>query len=81
MFKCAVTGRMSRPGEKLNRIVIQTREKVYTQKVWEDGELVDIEIGRGYETVREINATDAGVELYNQMVANGTVESFLTKFQ
>ena len=33
MFKCAVTGKMSKLGEKMNRIVVATRDKVYTQKV------------------------------------------------
>jgi hypothetical protein len=77
MFKCQVTGKMSKPGEKMNRIVVETREKVYTQQVWEEGELVEIEVGRGYETVKEIAATDEGVKLYNKMVEDGSL--FLMK--
>lgn len=80
MYKCMVTGKTSKPGEKMNRIVIATRDKVYTQKIWEDGELVEIEIGRGYETVKEIAATDEGLKLYNQMVIDGTVKNFIRKF-
>jgi len=68
---------MSRPGEKMNRIVVATRDKVYTQEVWEEGELVEIEVGRGYETVKEIAATDEGLKLYNQMVEDGSVANFL----
>lgn len=77
MYYCQITGKMSRPGEKMNRIVVATRDKIYTQKVWEEGELVEIEVGRGYETVKEIVATDEGLKLYNQMVEFGTVANFL----
>jgi len=77
MFKCQVTGKTSARGEKLNRIVVQTREKVYTQNVWEEGELVEIEVGRGWEIVKEINASDEGLKLYDQMVENGTAGDFL----
>lgn len=64
MYKCMVTNRNSRLGEKMNRIVVETRQKTYTQKIWEDGELVEIEIGRGFEIVKEISATDAGLNLW-----------------
>jgi hypothetical protein len=77
MFKCQVTGKISKPGEKMNRIVIATRDKVYTKKTLEDGELVELEIGRGYEIVKEIAATDDGLRIYNQMVDDGTVASFI----
>jgi len=77
MYYCMVTGKLSKPGEKLNRIVVKTREKIYTQNVWEEGELVEIEVGRGYETVKEIAATDEGLRLYNQMVEDGSVANFL----
>jgi len=69
--------RMSKPGEKMNRIPIVNRERVYTQQVWEEGELVEIETGKGSEIVREIASTDEGVKLYNEMVAMGTVDDFL----
>lgn len=77
MFKCQVTGRFSKPGEKCNKIVISTREKSYYEKVMEDGEEVELEIGRGWEIVKEINATEEGVRIYNYMVENGTVENFI----
>ena len=38
---------------------------------------MEIEIGRGYETVKEIAATDAGLKMYEQMVENGTAGEFL----
>lgn len=65
----------------MNRIVIATRDKVYTKKTLEDGELVELEIGRGYEIVKEIAATDDGLRIYNQMVDDGTVASFIRKLR
>ena len=77
MYRCQITGKTSKRGEKLNRVVVKTRDKVYTQKVWEDGDLVEIEVGRGYETVKEIAVSDEGLKLYKQMVEDGTVANFL----
>jgi hypothetical protein len=79
MYRCQVTNKISKPGEKLNKIIVSTREKIYTQKIWEDDELVEIEIGRGWEIVKEINATDEGVRVYNRMVEDGTVGDLLRK--
>lgn len=67
MYKCCVTGKMTRPHAKMNRLVVQTRPKVYTEWFKEDGEWVEIEIGRGYETVKEIQASDEGVRVFNEM--------------
>jgi hypothetical protein len=80
MFKCQVTNKITEPGEKLNRIVIKTREKVYSQRVIEDGELITIEVGRGWEIVKEINASEEGLSIYNKMVENGLKEEFIRKF-
>jgi len=83
MYKCEVTGKYSRqgrpgpldkdgyptqiPGEKLNKIVVATRERIYTKRVKneETGRWEDVEIGRGWEIVREINASDEGVAVWN----------------
>lgn len=77
MFICQVTGKYSRQGnaftdppvkaEKLTKIVVETRERVYTKKVKneETGRWEDVEIGRGWEIVREINASEEGVALWN----------------
>lgn len=90
MFKCQVTGKLSRRGdprtgelyhisdtekvkddtrgsEKLHRIVVETRERVYTRRVKneETGKWEDVEIGRGWEIVREINASQEGFDLWN----------------
>lgn len=83
MFKCQVTGKFSRqgrpgpkdqngevthiPGEKLQKIVVERRERVYTKRVRneETGEWEKVEIGRGWEIVREIDATEEGLALWN----------------
>lgn len=69
MFKCQVLGCFSQPCEKLNRLVVETREKVYTARVRneETREWETREVGRGWEIVRELNATDAGVAQWNNM--------------
>lgn len=64
MFRCKVTNRLSDPGAKCNKIVVATRPRTYrhynheTEESWET---------HGTEIVREINATDVGVELWNKM--------------
>lgn len=57
----------TRGSEKLNKIVVQTRERIYTRRVKneETGKWEDVEIGRGWEIVREINASQEGLDLWN----------------
>jgi hypothetical protein len=69
MFICQVTGKHSERGEACNKIVVATRERVYTKRVknedtnkWED-----VEVGRGWEIVREINASEEGVQVWNEL--------------
>jgi len=72
-----ITGKTSKRGEKLNRIVVETRDRVYTEMVWEDDQQVEIEVARGWEIVKEINASDEGLKIYNQSVENGTQAELL----
>ena len=98
MYICQVTGKYSRqgrpgpldkdgnpthiPGEKLNKIVVATRERIYTKWIRNDDkaeslspELIlnqsndrkwlEVFVGRGWEIVREINASDEGLALWN----------------
>lgn len=58
MFRCQITNKLSKPGEKCNKIVVERREKLYKR----EGEV----IARGWEIVREISATDEGLALYNK---------------
>ncbi len=66
MFKCQVTGRQSMPGDKLNKIVVQTRTREY--KHW-DRENEEEWFSHGSEIVREINATDEGQRIWNELTA------------
>ena len=79
MFYCQITGRLSKQGEKLNKVVVETRERVYTKRVRneETREWETIEIGRGWEIVRELNASDAGVQEWNDMTPEER-QSFLS---
>lgn len=62
MYRCQITGRLSREGDKLNKIVAQTRIKEYKHRNPETDEEWS---SFGTEIVQELNATDAGVELWN----------------
>jgi len=86
MFKCQITGKLSRRGdprvgpltylhelkaddeargsEKLNRIVIETREVQYRH--W-DHENEEEWFSTGTEIVQEINASDEGLAIWNSM--------------
>ena len=52
MFRCEKSGRVTKPGEKMKKIVVETRERVYHD---EDG----MEVGRGREIVKEISVSPA----------------------
>ena len=67
MFYCEITNRLSKSGEKLNRLVVETRDKTYTKwvKNEETNKWEEVEAGRGYETVREINVSQAGLDLWH----------------
>jgi len=67
MFVCQVTGKLSKHGEKLNKVVVQTRERIYTKKIRNEdtGEWEKVEVAKGWEIVREINASEEGVQLWN----------------
>lgn len=88
MFRCQITGKMSRHGdprtgsfgyiddkngedthapEKEHRIVVQTRERIYKKRVFNEEKRVyeDVEVGKGWEIVREIRATQEGFDLWN----------------
>ena len=69
MFKCQVTGRMTRPGEKMVRVVTETRDKEYTERRNVDGEWKDVVVGFGHETVKEICASEKGLEILKEQEA------------
>lgn len=68
-YKCQITGRMSRFGEKLNKIVISRRERIYTKWIKNEETLKyeEVFVAKGWEIVKELNASSAGVEEWNAM--------------
>ena len=71
MFKCQVTGKLSKPGDKCNKIVVERREKTYTKffRNEDTGKWEEHEVGRGWEILKEINATDEGVKIWSNLSA------------
>jgi hypothetical protein len=51
MFYCQACNKLSQPGEKPRRVVVETRDRVYTRKKG-DKEII---LGRGTEIVREVD--------------------------
>lgn len=72
MYYCQVTNELSKPGEKLNKIVIEQRERIYKERIFneETRKMEDVIIGYGWEIVREINASDEGLRLWSTMDAD-----------
>lgn len=72
MFKCAITGKLSQPGDKVNRIVTKTRAKEYFESRYnEDTDRYEnVLVGRGWEIVEEVLATDEGVRIWNELKKN-----------
>lgn len=58
--------------EKVHRIVVETREKVYKRRVFNETtrQPEEIEVGRGREIVREVVATQEGFDLWNSWSPN-----------
>ena len=61
MFRCAITGRVSRPGDKLIKIVVGTRPKTYKNEL-------DEVIGTGSEIVKELGVSKEGLEKVRSIV-------------
>ena len=62
MFMCQVSGKMSKVGEKLRKVVVATRQREYKEWVYDEetrrsNELV---VGHGWEIVKELNASEEG---------------------
>lgn len=72
MYICQVTGKKSKLGEKLNKIVVRTRERTYTRWVRDEEtkKWIEIDAGKGWEIVRELNASEEGVQLWNSWNEN-----------
>lgn len=83
MFTCAITGQTSKKGEPLNRIVVAKRQKIYYQSYFNEDtrEWEKLEVGRGWEVVKEVNASDDGLKAWNSLSEEeqAKVASILTK--
>jgi hypothetical protein len=67
MYKCTVTSKFSKPGEKCNKLVVETRPRTYAvrERNMETGYWEDFDVGTGSEIVKEVNASDEGVKVWN----------------
>jgi len=74
-------GQSSKRGEKCNKVVVATREKTYRQMVWEDDQQIEIEVARGWEVVKEVNACTNCVEVWNAAVENGTHQNLVNSLK
>ncbi len=75
MYRCQITGELSKLGDKLNKIVVGTRERVYTRWVRneETNKWEEVFVSRGWEITRELNATDEGVKLWESYTSDERV--------
>lgn len=65
MFRCYVTKKLSKLGEKPIKVVIEKRERIYTRRFRDDeGEIVEELVGKGWEIVKEVMMTKEGYDRY-----------------
>lgn len=69
MFRCEVTGKLSKPGEKCHKITVEKRQKVYYKWVFNEDrdDWEEVEAAKGWEIVHEISATKEGVAKWNEL--------------
>jgi hypothetical protein len=69
MFRCEITGKVSQPGEKLNKVIAITRPKTYTKWVRDEEShtprWVEVPAGTGFEPVLELSLSQEGLNLWN----------------
>lgn len=53
MFHCHGCKKLSQPGEKPHRVIVEKRDRVYTRKMRDKGKEREVTVGRGWEIVRE----------------------------
>jgi hypothetical protein len=66
MFKCQITGKLSKPGEKLRKVVSEKREKTYFRRIrdMETGKLNTVEAGKGWEIAKELSVSEEGEKIW-----------------
>lgn len=55
MYKCQICGKQTRPHQKINRIVTETRERNYINEFKDKKGNKREKISTGYEIVKELN--------------------------
>jgi hypothetical protein len=75
VFYCPVTKRFTQPGEKMFKIVTETRPRIYTETRInpETREKYEHELGIGSEIVREIGVSEAGYRILQRQAADKRV--------
>lgn len=67
MFKCAITGKFSKHGDKPIRLIVERRVREYKDiYVDDDGNKHEQIVGRGWEVAKEIDVTLAGLGTWVQ---------------
>jgi len=56
VFKCGICGKSSKKGKKINRKVVETREKEYYEKRYDEDRNRErtVYVGKGSEIIKEI---------------------------
>ncbi len=69
MFRCMLTGQLSKPGEKQFRLVVETRPATYHE--WRMNEETrrkeHVEVGTGFETVKELLVCEDALQVWETM--------------
>lgn len=73
MFYCQITKKLSKPGQKCHKVITHIAERVYTRMIRDEEtwRMVRVEVGRGFEIVKEVNSSEEGLALWNASHPNG----------
>lgn len=68
MFWCPITQRHTQPGEKMYKVVVERRERAYTETRVDPETRQEYEhvVGVGWEIVKEIGVSEAGYRILKQ---------------
>jgi hypothetical protein len=73
MFRCSITNRLSRPGDKLHRVVVAIRKREYLKVVLNEETRMKETVlsGSGWEVVKELSCSTEGAELWRAANPDG----------
>ena len=80
MYRCEITGKNSKVGEKLNKVICLTRPKEYFKYIKNDETRLweKVFAATGFEPVRELSLSREGLDLWNSWGPEDK-QAFLTK--